>query len=292
MDCYNFCQQCEDYFATAGATGPTRIPFATSFLRDRISCRWQQYKRRHDAKTPVPVTWDEFKTFLRRSLGDSQAFVDTYWGKLKRDFQHQQEEVLDWAAHLEHLQAVLQEFDPDAVPTGRIMIRCFLEGLKPSVRAQMNTQSRDLDFWEEAVEKIVNAEAKAILQSFSITRDIDSRCPRGNKPARKEEKDSGGKNKSTNSAPADTSSGKQKSSTQQASSAHPKKDHRGGLRRGRGRDQDSQGQDSQGQDLPATDVNAIPKKEEDLSQVKYFHCRKKSHFANRCPQKKKQESKN
>ena len=23
MDCYNFCQQCEDYFATTGATGPT-----------------------------------------------------------------------------------------------------------------------------------------------------------------------------------------------------------------------------------------------------------------------------
>ena len=41
MDCYNFCQQCEDYFAIAGATGPTRIPFATSFLRDQINFRWQ-----------------------------------------------------------------------------------------------------------------------------------------------------------------------------------------------------------------------------------------------------------
>ena len=95
MDCYNFCQQCEDYFATAGATGPTRIPFAASFLRDRISFRWQQYKRRHDTETSVPVTWDEFKAFLRRSLGDSQAFVDTYWGKIKRDSQYQLEEVLN-----------------------------------------------------------------------------------------------------------------------------------------------------------------------------------------------------
>ena len=56
MDCYNFCQQCEDYFATAGATGPTRILFAASFLRDRISFHWQQYKRRHDADISVPVT--------------------------------------------------------------------------------------------------------------------------------------------------------------------------------------------------------------------------------------------
>ena len=78
MDCYNFCQQCEDYFATARATGPTQILFAASFLRDRISFYWQQYKQRHDADTPVPVTWDKFKAFLCRSLGDSQAFVDAY----------------------------------------------------------------------------------------------------------------------------------------------------------------------------------------------------------------------
>ena len=78
MDCYNFCQQCEDYFATARATGPTRIFFAASFLRDRISFRWQRYKWRYDAETPVPVTWNKFKAFLRRSLCNSQAFVDTY----------------------------------------------------------------------------------------------------------------------------------------------------------------------------------------------------------------------
>ena len=44
IDCYNFCQQYENYFATAGATGPTRILFATSFLWYRISFRWQYYK--------------------------------------------------------------------------------------------------------------------------------------------------------------------------------------------------------------------------------------------------------
>ena len=34
MDCYNFCQQCKGYFAIAGATGPTRILFAASFLQN------------------------------------------------------------------------------------------------------------------------------------------------------------------------------------------------------------------------------------------------------------------
>ena len=32
MDFYNFCQQCEDYFATAEATKPNQILFAVSFL--------------------------------------------------------------------------------------------------------------------------------------------------------------------------------------------------------------------------------------------------------------------
>ena len=99
------------------------------------------------------------------------------------------------------------------------------------------------------------------------------------------EKNSGGKNKSNDSALADTSSGKQSSSTQQISFVHPKKDqnHRGAPWRGRGR----------GQDSLVTGVNVIPKKEEgDLSQVDYFHCKKKGHYAIRCPQKKKQELKN
>ena len=56
IDCYNFCQQYENYFATARATGSTRILFATSFLWDRISFRWQKYKQRYDTKTSVPVT--------------------------------------------------------------------------------------------------------------------------------------------------------------------------------------------------------------------------------------------
>ena len=41
IDCYKFCQQCENYFATAGATGPTQIPFIASFLWDWINFRWQ-----------------------------------------------------------------------------------------------------------------------------------------------------------------------------------------------------------------------------------------------------------
>ena len=163
MNYYNFYQQCEDYFAIADATGLTQIPFAAFFLWDRISFCWQQYKWKRDGNSSVLLTWDEFKSFLRRSLGDSQAFVDTYWEKIKRDSQYQLEKVFDWAAYQEDLQAVLREFDLATIPNEEIMIRYFWECLKPSVRAQLDTWGRDLDFWEEDVKKTVNAEAKALL---------------------------------------------------------------------------------------------------------------------------------
>ncbi len=78
MECYNFCQQCEDHFATCGATGPNRIPFAASFLQDQINFRWQQHKQKLEAESSFPISWDEFKAFLQKALRDSRTFVDNY----------------------------------------------------------------------------------------------------------------------------------------------------------------------------------------------------------------------
>ena len=44
MECYYFCRQYENHFNMAGATGPKRVPFAVSFLHDRVNFRWQQHK--------------------------------------------------------------------------------------------------------------------------------------------------------------------------------------------------------------------------------------------------------
>ncbi len=49
------------------------------------------------------MSWDEFKAFLEKSLGESNAFVSHVWSKLRGDAQHQLEEVQDWATYLEHL---------------------------------------------------------------------------------------------------------------------------------------------------------------------------------------------
>ena len=56
IDCYHFCQQCKDYFETAGATGTNRTPFTAFFLRGNISVRWTQYKCYHWGEELTPIT--------------------------------------------------------------------------------------------------------------------------------------------------------------------------------------------------------------------------------------------
>ena len=138
MDCYHFCQQYEDYFETVGATGFNRTPFAASFLRGNISVRWVQFKRRNRGEELTPITWTKFKAFLRKNLGESKSFLDSIWRKLKTDSRYQLEEVYGWTSHLKHLQSILLEYDPVAAPTEVTMVRYFKEGLKPSIKAEMD----------------------------------------------------------------------------------------------------------------------------------------------------------
>lgn len=39
-------------------------------------------------KQLVPMTWDKFKIFLRKTLGESNIFVDHIWTKLRKDAQY------------------------------------------------------------------------------------------------------------------------------------------------------------------------------------------------------------
>ncbi len=116
MECYYFCQQCEDHFEFAGSLGHKRVAFAARFLKDCILNWWQQHKTRMQRNQLAPMTWNKFKAFLRKSLGESNAFVGHVWSKLRGDTQHQLEEVQDWAAHLKHLQSILLEFDANNAP--------------------------------------------------------------------------------------------------------------------------------------------------------------------------------
>lgn len=112
----------------------------------------------------VSITWNKFKMFLYKSLQKFRAFIDSYWAKIKRDLQYQIENTLDWAAHLEHLQVVvLKEFDPTTTPNKKTLI-CYLHRrLGLFIQIQLDNWRRDLDLWEEIIEKAVNVETKTNL---------------------------------------------------------------------------------------------------------------------------------
>lgn len=83
------------------------------------------------------------------------------------------EDVQDWASHLEHPQAILVEFNADGAPDELYLICFFREGLQPSIKAQMEQRGRELDSWDQLVEKAIDAEAKAVLQPPSGIREMD-----------------------------------------------------------------------------------------------------------------------
>ena len=178
LNCYRFCQQCEHYLETAGANRPNHISFTTSFLRGAVAQQWHQHKRRSAEETLV--TWAEFKSFFQTNLGDSRAFADDICSKFRRDFQYQAEFVLDWAAYLEHLKSILLEYDLARALGEPIMLSYFREGLRPSIRVELEHWDLKLESFKQLVKKIVEAEGKVLLRPRTTTREMDQHCPQGN----------------------------------------------------------------------------------------------------------------
>ena len=63
------------------------------------------------------------------------------------------------------------------------MVRYFEEGLKLSIKAEMDQNTSHLDDYEELVAKAVRAEAKAGLRLSSYIRKTNQQVPQGNRPA-------------------------------------------------------------------------------------------------------------
>ena len=175
-DCYRFCQYCENHFKTAGANRPNRISFSASFLRESIVHCLHQYEYYFEA-SEVLMIWAKFKDFLRKNLGDNQAFANSICSKFRQDSQYQVQSVLDWAAHLEHLQSILLEYNPIGAPTKPTMLKYFRKGLKPLVLAKLEYWDLELESFNQMVKKAVNAEAKSALWPCSSTKEMDQNCP-------------------------------------------------------------------------------------------------------------------
>ena len=91
--------------------------------------------------------------------------------------------------YLKYLQAVLKEFDPTSAPNEITLIYYFRKRLRLFIWAQLDHQGRDLDAWEEVVEKARDAEAKANLQPPSYVWEIDFKSPKGHCPLSKKDKE-------------------------------------------------------------------------------------------------------
>ena len=62
------------------------------------------------------------------------------------------------------------------------MLRYFREGLRPSIRVELEHRDLELESFEQLVKKVVEAEGKASLRPRTTTREMDQRCPQGNRP--------------------------------------------------------------------------------------------------------------
>ena len=63
------------------------------------------------------------------------------------------------------------------------MVRYFEEGLKPSIKAEIDQDASYLDNYEELVAKAVRVEAKTGLWPSSYVQETDQQVPQKNRPA-------------------------------------------------------------------------------------------------------------
>ena len=91
--------------------------------------------------------------------------------------------MLDWVAHLEHLQSILFKYDPVGATTKPTMLRYFCKDLKPSILAELKHQDLELKSFNQMLKKTVNVKAKVALQPRFNTKKIDQNCPIGSHSA-------------------------------------------------------------------------------------------------------------
>ncbi len=84
---------------------------------------------------------------------------------------------------------MLKEFHLTGAPNETTLIRYFRDGLRPPIQAQLDYRGRDLDVWEEVMEKADDVKAEANLQPPFYVKDIDARCPKDQHPSAKKDQE-------------------------------------------------------------------------------------------------------
>ena len=202
---------------------------------------------------------------------------DSIWSKFRRDSQYQFKEAQDWASHLQYLQSILSEFDQ--TPNELIMICYFREGLKLSIKVEMEQQDQESTNFEEIVQSAANAEVKASLRSSTMVRDLDIRYSRSHRPSyntfsKVQTQSSSHKDSpcSKKPKPKDPKPAPSSDNAAELAKKEDRKDKKKKLGNQRRKHTDEQ--------TPATGVNTEAPKNK--VKVRCFNCNKKDHYANEC----------
>ncbi len=170
---------------------------------------------------------------------------------------------------------MLKEFNPTGAPNKTTQIRYFQEGLYLSIQAQLGHQGRDLDVWEEVVEKAGDVETKTNLQPLFYVRDINARCPKSHHPSGEKDKEDTYQESCNKVSIKDKAKSYSSTFANQPQTQPAKKDKCGRRR---------------GHLVIGVNVTMVVKKDKalkDLSHIECYTCHQKAHYAIKCPDKPK-----
>ena len=194
---------------------------------------------------------------------------------------------------MEHLQSILIEFDPTATPTELTIVRYFEEGLKPSIKAEMDQDATHLDDYEELVATAVRAKVKAGLRPSFYIRETDIQVSQGNRPAH-----TTAHKVQTQGAVScgDESRGKDPASTPVSASTDPESPDK--ARKDKKKKQHRDKKDSrESRDTSTSRVNVTEVgdkkmrwKRKDPSKVTCYNFNKLGHYANKCLEPRKSKN--
>ena len=164
------------------------------------------------------------------------------------------------------------------------MIRYFQEGLRSSVWVKIEQRGRELNSFEELVEKAVEAKAKAALQPRLYARKTDQHCLRGSRQSAAKTSTQGqpmkdSRVKKTKSRPQESKAPTSQRSDSFETSKQARKEKKK-------KDKQHRGQKPQKGSTPVTRVSKTSaggsQPQKAVSQVTCLNCNKKRHFLNKC----------